>query len=80
MKENVRRLHKYSYLWVGCGYGFSDVQKNTDNILMGDISYLEIKKDDKTIFYLTLKRKQKIKVFDESNNGNHLLKFQEDWY
>ena len=29
---------------------------------------------------LTLKRKQNFKVFDESNSGNHLLKFNKEWY
>ena len=46
----------------------------------GDISYLEIKKDDKTIFLSNFKKRTDFKVFDESGCGNHLLKFQEDWY
>ena len=41
---------------------------------------LEIKKDNKTIFLSNFKKRTDFKVYDESGCGNHLLKFQEDWY
>jgi len=72
--------YKTAYLWVGCGYGFSECPEEYRQYYTGDISYLEIKKDDKTIFLSNFKKRTDFKVFDESGCGNHLLKFQEDWY
>ncbi len=72
--------YKTAYLWVGCGYGFSECPEEYRQYYTGDISYLKIKKDDKTIFLSNFKKRTDFKVFDESGCGNHLLKFQEDWY
>jgi predicted membrane protein len=50
------------------------------NQFFGDIHYLEIKRDDKTIFKSNFNRKTEFKIFDESNSGNHLLKYNGEWY
>jgi len=72
--------YKDSYLWVGCGYGFGECPIEDRQYYTGEISYLEIKKDNKTIFLSNFKKYTDFKVFDESGNGNHLLKFNEEWY
>ena len=72
--------YKYSYLWVGCGNGFKDSDDEFRNNFFGDISYLKIKRDDKVIFQSDFKKKTEFKVFDESNSGNHLLKYNKEWY
>jgi hypothetical protein len=72
--------YKTAYLWVGCGYGFSECPVEFRQYYTGDISYLEIKKDDKTIFLSNFKKKTDFKIFDESGCGNHLLKFNAKWY
>ncbi len=72
--------YKYSYLWVGCGNGFKDSDDEFRNNFFGDISYLKIRRDDKVIFQSDFKKKTEFKVFDESNSGNHLLKYNKEWY
>jgi hypothetical protein len=72
--------YKYSYLWVGCGNGFNDPDDEHRNGFFGDITYLEIKKNEKTLFISNFKKKTDFKVFDESGNGNHLLRYKTEWY
>ena len=72
--------YKYSYLWVGCGNGFLEEDSEFRNNFTGDIHYLEIFKNNKVIFKSELDRQTQFKVFDESNSGNHLLKFNKEWY
>ena len=72
--------YKYSYIWVGCGNGRIDMGENFRNQFFGDIHYLEIKRDNKTIFQSDFTKKTEFKVFDESNSGNHLLKYNGEWY
>ena len=72
--------YKHSYIWVGCGNGYTHTDNEFKNQFFGDIHYLEIKRDDKTIFKSNFKKKTEFKVFDESNSGNHLLKYNSEWY
>ena len=72
--------YKTSYLWVGCGYGFDECPVDDRQYFTGEITYLEIKKDNKTIFLSNFEKYTDFKVFDESGNGNHLLKFNGEWY
>tara|TARA_Y100001963_G_C6677584_1_gene398247 strand:+ start:177 stop:770 length:594 start_codon:yes stop_codon:yes gene_type:complete len=72
--------YKYSYLWVGCGNGFLETDSEYRNNFYGDIHFLEIKRNDKVIFQSDFKKKTEFKVFDESNSGNHLLKYNSEWY
>ena len=72
--------YKHSYIWVGCGNGYTHTDNEFKNQFFGDIHYLEIKRDDKTIFKSNFKKKTDFKVFDESNSGNHLLKYNSEWY
>ena len=72
--------YKYSYIWIGCGNGRIDMDNNFRNQFFGDIHYLEIKRDNKTIFKSDFTKKTEFKVFDESNSGNHLLKYNGEWY
>ena len=72
--------YKYSYIWLGCGNGHKDVEDEFRNHFYGEIDFLEIKRDDKIIFQSDFKKKTEFKVFDESNSGNHLLKYNDEWY
>ena len=72
--------YKYSYIWVGCGNGRKDIDEEFRNQFFGDIHYLEIKRDNKTIFQSDFTKNTEFKVFDESNSGNHLLKYNGEWY
>ena len=72
--------YKYSYIWVGCGNGLKDIEEEFKNHFYGYINYLEIKRNDKVIFKSEFKKKTEFKVFDESNSGNHLLKYNSEWY
>jgi len=72
--------YKHSYIWVGCGNGHKDIDEEFKNQFFGDIYHLEVKRDDKTIFKSNFKKKTEFKVFDESNSGNHLLKYNSEWY
>ena len=72
--------YKYSYIWVGCGNGLKDVEDEFKNHFYGNIHFLEIKRNDKVIFQSDFQKKTKFKVFDESNSGNHLLKYNSEWY
>ena len=72
--------YKYSYIWLGCGNGHKDVEDEFRNHFYGEIDFLEIKRDDKIIFQSNFKKKTEFKVFDESNSGNHLLKYNGEWY
>ena len=72
--------YKYSYIWIGCGNGQKDVEDEFRNHFYGEINFLEIKRDDKIIFQSDFKKKTEFKVFDESNSGNHLLKYNGEWY
>ena len=72
--------YKYSYIWLGCGNGLKDIEEEFKNHFYGQIYFLEIKRNDKVIFKSDFKKKTKFKVFDESNSGNHLLKYNAEWY
>ena len=72
--------YKYSYIWLGCGNGLKDIEEEFKNHFYGQIYFLEIKRNDKVIFKSDFKKKTKFKVFDESNSGNHLLKYNSEWY
>ena len=72
--------YKHSYIWVGCGNGHTHTDNEFKSQFFGDIHYLEIKRDDKTIFKSNFKKKTEFKVFDESLSGNHLLKYNGEWY
>jgi len=69
--------YKYSYLWVGCASAIND---ESEWNCYGVLNYIEIIKDNKTIFKSNLKEKTEFKVFDESENGNHLLKYSKEWF
>ena len=61
---------------------FAVLAKKGDDVKLvrfGDPN-LEIKRDDKTIFKSNFKKKTEFKVFDESLSGNHLLKYNGEWY
>ncbi len=77
---NLLDDYKHSYIWVGCGNGLKDVEDEFRNHFYGEINFLEIKRDDKIIFQSDFKKKTEFKVFDESNSGNHLLKYNKEWY
>jgi len=72
--------YKYSYIWLGCGNGLKDIEEEFKNHFYGDINYLEIKRDDKIIFKSNFEKKTEFKVYDESLSGNHLLKYNSEWY
>ena len=72
--------YKYSYIWVGCGNGHKAAEDEFRNHFYGEINFLQIKRDDKIIFQSNFKKKTEFKVFDESNSGNHLLKYNGEWY
>ena len=77
---NLLDDYKHSYIWVGCGNGLKDIEDEFRNHFYGEINFLEIKRDDKIIFQSDFKKKTEFKVFDESNSGNHLLKYNGEWY
>ena len=77
---NLLDDYKHSYIWVGCGNGLKDIEGEFRNHFYGEINFLEIKRDDKIIFQSDFKKKTEFKVFDESNSGNHLLKYNSEWY
>jgi len=45
----------------------------------GNINYVEVIIDGKTVFHSNCDKKTKFKVYDKSGNGNHLLKYNKDW-
>ena len=77
---NLLDDYKHSYIWVGCGNGLKDVEDEFRNHFYGNIHFLEIKRNDKVIFQSDFTKKTEFKVFDESNSGNHLLKYNSEWY
>ena len=70
--------YKYSYLWVGCGNGFNEPDDEFRNNFFGDISYLEIKKDDKTLFKSNFEKKTNFKVFEKSGISEIRCRYR--WY
>ena len=69
--------YRFSYMWVGCGNGLNDDAKFQ---FYGKMNSVEIIKNNKTIFKTDFKQKTKFKVFDQSNCGNHLVKYDKDWF
>jgi len=69
--------YRYSYLWIGCGNGLNDDAKFQ---FYGKMNSVKIIKNNKTIFKTDFKQKTKFKVFDQSNCGNHLIKYKKDWF
>jgi len=69
--------YRYSYLWIVCGNGLNDDAKFQ---FYGKMNSVKIIKNNKTIFKTDFKQKTKFKVFDQSNCGNHLIKYKKDWF
>jgi len=69
--------YRFSYLWIGCGNGFNDDARFQ---FYGKLHKVEVIKNNKTIFKTDFKQKTKFKVFDQSNCGNHLIKYDKEWF
>lgn len=69
--------YQFSYLWIGCGNG---LDKNSSFPLIAEISKVKIIKNNKTIVKSDCERQTPYKVFDQSNSGNHLIKYDKEWF
>jgi len=67
-------------LWVGCGNNFENCDDEFRWNFDGDITYAEVIIDGKTIFKSKCEKKTKYKIYDESENGNHLIKYSSEWF
>ena len=72
--------YRFSYLWLGCGNSFENCDKEYRWNFYGNINYAEVIINGQTVFYSKCQKKTKYKVYDESENGNHLLKYSREWF
>ena len=72
--------YRFSYLWLGCGNSFENCDEEYRWNFYGNINYAEVIINGKTVFYSKCQKKTKYKVYDESENGNHLLKYSREWF
>jgi hypothetical protein len=72
--------YRFSYLWIGCGNSFENCDEEYKWNFYGKINYAEVVINGKTVFYSKCQKKTKYKVYDESENGNHLLKYSREWF
>ena len=80
IKGKLSNDYKISYLWVGCGNNFENCDDEFRWNFDGDITYAEVIIDGKTIFKSKCEKKTKYKIYDESENGNHLIKYSSEWF
>ncbi|HIF02389.1 MAG TPA: pyridoxal-phosphate dependent enzyme [Nitrospinaceae bacterium] len=71
--------YETSYLWVGCSNAFSSCPEEHRWYFTGRVDYLEIIKEEETIFKSNMKKLTEFKIYDESENGNHFLKWSTEW-
>ena len=80
IKGKLSDDYRFSYLWVGCGNSFENCEEAYKWNFYGNINYVEVIIDGKTVFHSNCDKKTKFKVYDKSGNGNNLLKYNKDWY
>jgi len=80
IKGKLSNDYRVSYLWIGCGNSFENCDDEYRWNFYGSINYVEVIINGKTVFHSKCETKTKFKVLDESENGNHLLKYNKDWY
>jgi hypothetical protein len=68
IKGKLSNDYRFSYLWLGCGNNFENCDDEYRWNFYGNINYSKCQK------------KTKYKVYDESENGNHLLKYSREWF
>jgi len=72
--------YKWSYLWLGCACALEDVPDEFKWKFFGHFEYLEIVRNEKPIFKSFFRRLTDFKVFDESDCGNHFIKYSKEWF
>ena len=80
IKGKLSNDYVFSYLWLGCGNNFENCDDEFRWNFYGDISYAEVIINGKTIFQSKCGKKTKYKVYDESQSGNHLVKYSSEWF
>ena len=80
IKGKLSNDYVFSYLWIGCGNNFENCDDEFRWNFDGDISYAEVIIDGKTIFKSKCEKKTKYKIYDESQSGNHLVKYSSEWF
>lgn len=80
IKGKLSNDYRFSYLWLGCGNSFENCDDEYRWNFYGNINYAEVIINGKTVFHSTCQKKTKYKVYDESENGNHLLKYSREWF
>jgi len=72
--------YKWSYLWLGCACALEDVPDDFKWKFFGHFEYLEIIRNEKPIFKSFFRRMTNFKIFDESDCGNHFIKYSKEWF
>jgi len=80
IKGKLSNDYRFSYLWLGCGNSFENCDDEFRWNFYGNINYAEVIINGQTVFYSKCQKKTKYKVYDESENGNHLLKYSREWF
>ena len=71
--------YETSYLWIGCSNAISSCPEEHRWYFTGRVDYLEIIKEEETIFKSNMKKLTEFKIYDESETGNHFLKWNTEW-
>ena len=80
IKGKLSNDYVFSYLWLGCGNNFENCDEEYRWNFYGNINYAEVIINGKTVFHSTCQKKTKYKVYDESQSGNHLVKYSSEWF
>jgi len=71
--------YETSYLWIGCSNAISSCPEEHRWYFTGRVDYLEIIKEEETIFKSNMEKLTEFKIYDESETGNHFLKWNTEW-
>lgn len=66
--------YKSSYLWIGCQDNHKTTPEKYRGNFYGQMKELKIYTPKDTFFKSNFKKRTRYKIYDEANNGNHIMK------
>ena len=72
--------YEYSFIWLGAGNAFESCAPEYRLHYTGKVNGFKVWKNKELIFKSSFMLGTLFKFFDESDSGNHLLKYSRDWF